>query len=212
MVNYAEVPRPKRDKIETVDESHTYAYDPAANQYVALKVNADGELIVDASGGGAVDVSDRDGRVLGNVDVIEGPLDAALGSNATDHLLVSVEDTKGAQIDPATSSDLSTEQPRESRSTTLSGLQSGQDTTAASGSPEAVNGGSSLSVPNGATLRVKALPSNTGNAYVGAAGVTTGSGYPLAAGEEIDLSVSDVSSVYVDVDTGGEGVAWVVEQ
>jgi len=267
MVTKNDLPRPQRDKIEQVDQAQVYAYDENANEYVPLAVNADGELEVDASTGGAIDVSDRDGRDLGNVDVIaspltaafkknagdplmvehdgvidissrdgrnlgsvdvsESPLDAALKSNDTDTLVVEaagtlpteqqspvgVEDSGGAQVDPATSADVTGEQPRETRSTKLDGLTADQLTVAASGSPVDLNdGGGSITVPNGATLRVKGLPSNSGNAYVGPAGVTTGTGYPLAAGEETTLDVSDVASVYVDVDTGGEGVAWVVEQ
>lgn len=266
MVTKNNLPRPQRDKIERVDQANVYAYDQNTNEYVPLSVNADGELEVDASGG-AIDVSDRDGRDLGNVDVIASPLtaafkknsgdplmvehngvidissrdgrnlgsvdvsasplDAALKSDGSDPLLVEagatipteqqspvgVEDSGGQQVDPATTGDLEAEQPRETRSTTFDGIQTGQLTVAASGAPEDLNGGAgSIAVPNGATLRVKALGNNAGNAYIGPAGVTTGTGYPLAASEETTLNVSDVASVYVDVDNGGEGVAWVVEQ
>jgi len=266
MASKNDLPRPERDKIEIVEQAQVYAYDDGANEYVPLSVTADGELEVDASGG-AVDVTDRDGRDLGNVDVIASPLtaafkknagdplmvehdgvvdissrdgrnlgsvdvsasplDAALKTNGTDTLLVEanatlpveqqspvgVEDSGGTQVDPATTSDLEAEQPRETRSTTLAGLTSDQLTVASSGTPEDLNdGGGSIAVPNGATLTVKGLPGNSGNAYVGPDGVTTDTGYPLAASEEKELNVSDVSNVYVDVDTGGEGVAWVVEQ
>lgn len=38
------------------------------------------------------------------------------------------------------------------------------------------------------TLILKALPNNTGTVYFGVAGVTTGTGYPLEAGEEFQFS------------------------
>lgn len=93
----------------------------------------------------------------------------------------------------------------------FSTLQSGQDTVATSGTPEQLNGGNSLSVPDGAKLEIRALNGNSGNAYVGDSSVTTGSGYELAPGQKTELRIDDVSSVYVDVATGGEGVSWIVE-
>lgn len=92
------------------------------------------------------------------------------------------------------------------------GIAHGQETVAASGSPEQLNGGNSIPVPDGAAVWVKGLEGNGGLAYVGDDGVTTGNGYELAAGVEVALYVDDVSDIYVDVGTGGEGVSWVVEQ
>lgn len=91
-------------------------------------------------------------------------------------------------------------------------VEHGQDTVATAGTAEALNGGTSLTVPDGARLVVKALGGNGGNVYVGADTVSASNGYVLAAGEETPpLGVTDVSSVFIDVDTGGEGVSWVVE-
>lgn len=94
----------------------------------------------------------------------------------------------------------------------FAGLTSGQDTVTTAGTAEQLNGGTSLSIPDGATLKIRALNGNSTNAYVGDSNVSASAGYELAAGQEVSLSVDDVSSVYVDVDTGGEGVSWVVEQ
>lgn len=91
-------------------------------------------------------------------------------------------------------------------------LEHGQDTVAAAGTAEALNGGASLSVPDGATVEVAALPGNAGNVYVGDADVSAANGRVLSAGDPpARLNVTDVASVYVDVDTAGEGVSWVME-
>lgn len=91
------------------------------------------------------------------------------------------------------------------------GIETGQDTVAVAGTAEQLNGGTSLPVPNGATVSVTALPSNTGNVYVGDSSVSATTGDVLTPDTSVELPVTDVSSIYIDVDTGGEGVSWIVE-
>lgn len=91
-------------------------------------------------------------------------------------------------------------------------IEHGQDTVATSGTAEALNGGTSLSVPDGATVEIAALPGNGGNVYVGDSDVSASNGRVLSAGDPpVRLNVTDVSSVFIDVDTAGEGVSWTVE-
>lgn len=91
------------------------------------------------------------------------------------------------------------------------GIETGQDTVSTPGTPEQLNGGDSLPVPNGATVSVTALPGNTGNVYVGDSSVSASTGDVLTADSSVSIPVTDVSSIYIDVDTGGEGVSWIVE-
>ncbi len=46
-------------------------------------------------------------------------------------------------------------------------------------------------------LIVTALPANTGTVYVGAAGVTSSSGYPLTAGQSISFAVANASGISI---------------
>lgn len=46
-------------------------------------------------------------------------------------------------------------------------------------------------------VRVKALAGNTNKVYVGLAGVTTGTGYELSAGNDALFPVKDASTLYV---------------
>ena len=62
--------------------------------------------------------------------------------------------------------------------------------------------------------RVKALLANTNNVYVGNDGandVTSANGLELAAGDSIIFDhVGNLGSIWLDVDTNGEGVAWLM--
>lgn len=92
------------------------------------------------------------------------------------------------------------------------GLTQGHDTVATAGTAEALNGGAALAVPDGHAVKIKALPGNTGNVYVGDSTVSASSGYVLTPGDTVSIQVADVATIYADVDTGGEGVSWTVEQ
>lgn len=56
---------------------------------------------------------------------------------------------------------------------------------------------------------VKAMQSNSGNIYIGDSGVSSANGFPLAAGEQIALQTRDLNKIYLDTDTGGEGVKYI---
>ena len=62
-------------------------------------------------------------------------------------------------------------------------------------------------------LYIKALPANTGIMYVGMHSdgtVSSSTGYPLSAGEQVLLeNVSNLGSVMVDLTVNGEGVSWL---
>jgi hypothetical protein len=86
---------------------------------------------------------------------------------------------------------------------------SGQKTVAAAGTAEAL-GTQSIQGP----LMIKALIGNTNNVYVGNDGandVTSSNGLELAGGDSIIFDfVGNLGSIWLDVDTNGEGVAWLM--
>lgn len=58
-------------------------------------------------------------------------------------------------------------------------------------------------------VRIKALAANTGIIYVGANQVTSGTGFALAAGEEVFVEVANLATVYIDSSVNGEGVSYI---
>lgn len=91
------------------------------------------------------------------------------------------------------------------------GIETDQQNVSTAGTAEALNGGTSLSIPDGASLAITALPDNTDNIYVGDDSVSATTGDVLTAGASIELNVGDVSTVHIDADTAGDGVSWIVE-
>ena len=59
------------------------------------------------------------------------------------------------------------------------------------------------------SVTIKALPGNTNNVYVGDSSVSSSNGFVLDAGESIDLDLDNLATIYLDVDTNGEGVSYV---
>lgn len=90
-------------------------------------------------------------------------------------------------------------------------VASGQDTVSTAGTAEQLNGGTSENIPNRGVLHVKALSGNGGSVYLGDSSVSATTGYELTASESVTLHVGNVNDVWIDVDTGGEGVSWIVE-
>lgn len=90
-------------------------------------------------------------------------------------------------------------------------LETGQDTVATAGTAVQLNGGTSLVVPDGASVSVTALPSNAGNIYVGDSTVDSATGDVLTADTSVSPPVTDVASIYIDADNAGEGVSWITE-
>lgn len=94
-------------------------------------------------------------------------------------------------------------------------LENDHTTVDSSDSEKVLNNGSSIEIPHGATLRIRALTSNSGIVYVGQNGLTENSGYPLPQGSSITLEVTDVALVSLYVPSGGsagDGVAWMFER
>ena len=58
-------------------------------------------------------------------------------------------------------------------------------------------------------VTVKALLANTNNIYVGSSSVDSANGYVLDSGESVTLKVANLATVFVDVDTNGEGVTYL---
>lgn len=91
------------------------------------------------------------------------------------------------------------------------GIEHGQDSVSTAGTAVQLNSGSSLTVPDGSELVVRADGGNAGNIYVGDSDVTSSNGFVLGAGESVSLPTNDVNNVHIDSDNNGEGVSWLVE-
>lgn len=85
---------------------------------------------------------------------------------------------------------------------------SGQQTVSTAGTAESLQ---QQSVPKGAQVAIKALSGNNGTVYVGGSNVSSSNGFELAPKETLTYSASEVSNIYVDADTAGDGVCWTVE-
>ena len=57
---------------------------------------------------------------------------------------------------------------------------------------------------------IKAVPGNSLTVYIGLAGVTTSTGYPLAAGESFCSPTNNLNRIFVIASTTGSSVAWFV--
>lgn len=107
----ATVPLPQRDQIEQVDEARIYGYDDDGSAYVAVDVNADGELVVDdqwvvspidngTTTAGSANAADLDlGSHRKDVDVFYD-----LSGAATVTIEVSTDDTNWRQFEQFTTS------------------------------------------------------------------------------------------------------------
>jgi len=56
---------------------------------------------------------------------------------------------------------------------------------------------------------IKALSDNAGVVYIGDEGVSSETGYPLAANEEVRLIVDSLSNVFVDAAISNDGVKFI---
>jgi len=139
---------------------------------------------------------------------------------------VQVEDSSGTPIDPATEGKLESVRSLldklddaltsvgsdEVRVTIENGASpvafpdTGRRTVSTSGSPESLV---SAPAPVASGVEVKAMPGNTGTAFIFISGESKADSYPLAPGDEVFMPVDDASKVIVDVDTGGDTVAFI---
>lgn len=90
-------------------------------------------------------------------------------------------------------------------------VEHGQDSVTTAGTSVQLNGGTSVSIPDGAALTVRADSGNAGNIYVGDGSVSASTGFVLGAGESVSVHVADVTDIHIDADNNGEGVSWIVE-
>lgn len=81
----------------------------------------------------------------------------------------------------------------------------GQKTVSSAGTAEPLVGSST----EARQVIIKALSGNTNNVYVGDSSVDSSNGYVLASGKKVKFRVADLANVYLDVDTGGEGVSFI---
>lgn len=59
--------------------------------------------------------------------------------------------------------------------------------------------------------RIRAHPANTDTIWVGPTGVTAANGYPLAAGQELPIGVTDAGIIYALAAVNNEVLCWIVE-
>ena len=88
-----------------------------------------------------------------------------------------------------------------------SSVRSGQKTVSIAGTAEAL--GTTLSI---ISVTIKAKAANTNNVYVGndgAGDITSSNGYVLDAGETVTIDTDNLADIWLDVDTGGEGVSYI---
>lgn len=95
-------------------------------------------------------------------------------------------------------------------------VEAGTETVTTAGTAEQLNGGESQPVPDGARIHLTADPGNSGGGnslYVGDSDVDASEsiGYPMTPEQEIDLSVTDVSTLWIDAEADGDSVNWIVE-
>jgi len=90
-------------------------------------------------------------------------------------------------------------------------IEHGQDSVATAGTSVQPNGGTSISIPDGSALVVRANGTNSGNIYVGDSDVSSSNGFELGAGESLSIQTTDVNNIHIDADNNGEGVSWIVE-
>jgi len=88
----------------------------------------------------------------------------------------------------------------------------GQYTTSSADTTETIVG-SSITVPDGKEIVVKALNGNAGPVYIGPSTMSTNSeGYELTSGTGIGLAVTDLNKIHIRSPNSGDGVTWTVEQ
>lgn len=58
-------------------------------------------------------------------------------------------------------------------------------------------------------VSIRAMPSNSGTVYVGGSGVTTSDGWPLLAGESIDIGIDNTDSIYLIASAASQLYRWL---
>jgi hypothetical protein len=60
------------------------------------------------------------------------------------------------------------------------------------------------------SVTIRALSTNAGNIYFGNELVDSGRGFPLAAGDALDLAIDNLRRLYIDAANNGDGIAFLV--
>jgi len=89
-------------------------------------------------------------------------------------------------------------------------VETGQVTVGTAGTAEPLSD-TSIAIPDGTPVAVRADGDNSTPVYLGDSTVTTTDGVELTAGDGVNINVTDVSKLYVDAETAGDGVSWIVE-
>lgn len=58
-------------------------------------------------------------------------------------------------------------------------------------------------------VSIRAMPANSGTIFVGGSGVTTSDGYPLVAGESIDIGIDNTDAVYLIASAASQLYRWI---
>jgi hypothetical protein len=71
--------------------------------------------------------------------------------------------------------------------------------------------GTKVQGPNepGSLFRLKGKPGNTGAVFFGDASVSAAAGYPLDAGEDVEIETSNLNTLYFDAANNGDVCAWL---
>lgn len=83
-----------------------------------------------------------------------------------------------------------------------------------SGSKDVATPGTQVALATSTACRrvtIQAKIANTGYIYVGDSSVSSSNGIALSAGNSITLNVNGLDIIYIDADTGGEGITFLYE-
>lgn len=58
-------------------------------------------------------------------------------------------------------------------------------------------------------ISIRANAANAGTIYVGGSGVTTADGWPLAAGESVDIGVNRAEAIYLIASAASQAYRWL---
>lgn len=102
-----------------------------------------------------------------------------------------------------------------SRFTNLSNITTGRKTVTVSGTPEQLSS-SSIAIPPGVSLVIKAMSANTGTITIGNSSSNANSSsstvsFRLLAGQALALEIANVNIVWLDATVSGEGVEYIFE-
>jgi len=83
-------------------------------------------------------------------------------------------------------------------------MGNGSKDVATAGSSEALAASTSIK-----SVTIRAKSSNTGLIYVGSSSVSSSNGFQLSADETVSLDLDNLSKIYLDCDSDGDGVTYI---